>query len=436
MSRISKLLFISFAAVLTIGLIGADFDVFAKNKKKVEKKDDKKDPKKEEKKEEKKPEFKPDAAQQEFKPGEKEKSSWVYSVAFAADGKTVAATYRNHAVKIHDLAAKSSQALKSPEMRGLGDYKALLYVDGKILVGSSKLTKVVKEKEKEKPKEKAKEEELTANEFLVKAKAKEKNRDKDKPKDKVVPDVPIRQGEIKVWDAKTGSAGESLFGHTDNIEALAISKDGKFIASASKDTTVIIWDLSSRKPTQTIKGHTDDVIAVAFSPDGKRVVTGSRDRTLRVWEIADAKEVANFKVEREVEVKDPKGKVSKVKETGREFTCAVFSKDGKNVIAGNLDGAIKIYDIDGKKEVKELKAHEGVWALALSPDGSKFATGGWDGTIKIWASDGKELKTIKAHLNPSRPGEGGTVNSVSFSPEGQWLASGSIDGTVKIWSVK
>ncbi len=181
--------------------------------------------------------------------------------------------------------------------------------------------------------------------------------------------------------------------------------------------------------TQTIKGHTDAVLSASFSPDGKELVTTSADKTVRVWDIAGAKEIASFKVEKEVETKDAKGKVSKVKELGRDFSRAVFTNDGKKVIAGNLDGVIKIYDVEGKKELKELKAHEGVWALALSPDGAKLATGGWDQSIKIWnLADGKELRTIKAHL--------GTVTALAFSPNGQWLASGGTDNLVKIWSVK
>ena len=190
-----------------------------------------------------------------------------------------------------------------------------------------------------------------------------------------------------------------------------------------------IWDLAKGASTQTIKGHTDALNSISFSPDATQVVTTSKDKTVRVWDVAGAKEIATFKVERMVETKDAKGKVSQTKELGREFTSAVFTSDGKKIIAGNLDGVIKVYDVESKKEAREMKAHEGIWALALSPDGTKLASGGYDQTIKIWnVADGKDLRTIKAHL--------GTVTSLSFSADGQWLASGSIDGTVKVWSVK
>lgn len=396
MPRISRILFLFVATFTLMGVLSTAFDVVAqdkKGKKKDEKKDDKKDDKKVDKKEEKKEPFKPDNAQQEFKyvekdkTSEKEKTFWVYTVAFGADGKTVAAAYRDNTVKIWDLNSKKDiQTLKGNPT----ETKGLVYGKTEVFVSTGKWNKEKK----------------------------------------------VWEGEIKIWDAKGGKAGKSLKGHAAAIEFVAVSKDGKFLATASEDKTVIIWDVAAGKDTQTIKGHTETVNSVSFSPDGKQVVTTSADKTVRVWDIAGAKEVASFKVERDV-VKDAKGKVSKTKELGREFTRAVFTNDGKKIAAGNLDGVIKIYDVEGKKEVQELKAHEGVWALTLSPDGTKLATGGWDGTIKIWNfADGKELRTIKAHVNPTKSEEGGNVNSISFSPDGQWLASGGIDGIVKIWSVK
>ena len=405
MPRISHVLFLLLASLLTAAVVGTSFDAVAQDKKedkkddkkkeekkKEEKKDDKKiddkkkEDKKEEKKEEKKEPFKPDPAQQEFKHVEKDKTFWIFAVSFSGDGKTVAASYRDNSVKIWDLATKKdTQTLKGPvkDAKGLANYKSLVFVKDQVLVGTGKWNTEKK----------------------------------------------VREGEIRVWDAKSGKAGTPLLGHAMDVEALAVSKDGKYLASASDDTTVKIWDLSTGKDTQTLKGHTGTVTSVAFSPDAKQVVTTSTDKSVKVWDVAGAKEVASFKVEKEIEKKDPKGKVTKEKEMGREFTQALFSNDGKKVIAGSLDGVVKIYDVEGKKELQELKAHDGIWALALSPDGSKLATGGYDQTIKIWdATTGKEQKTIKAHL--------GTVTALSFSPDNQWLASGSTDGVVKIWSVK
>jgi WD40 repeat protein len=381
MSRISRCLLFLAAALVTAAFAGSTFEVAAqeKDKKKDEKKidkKDKKDDKKEPEKEVKKEPFVPEVAQIELKGH----TDWIMAVAFGPGGKTLASVSRNKIAKVWDLAAKKEvQSYKEFPT----ETKAIIYVSDVLYIGTGKWSKEKK----------------------------------------------AWEGEIKMMAALGGKQGLSLNGHTAAIESLALSKDGKFLASASDDNTALVWELGARKTTQTIKGHTDAVISASFSPDGKQLVTTSKDKTIRVWGLADGKELASFKVERTIDVKDAKGKVSKQKELGREFTHAVFTNDGKQIVAGNLDGAVKIYDVEGKKEVKELKAHDGVLALALSPDGTKIATGGWDQLIKIWSvPDGKELRTIKAHL--------GTVTALAFSADGQWLASGGTDNLVKVWSLK
>ena len=344
----------------------------------------------------------------ELKYLDKDKSFWVEAVAFGADGKTLAACYRPRTVVIWNLdTKKEAKIIKGPEVRGLGEFKSLLYINDQVFVGTGHSNKP-----KEKPKEKVAE--------------KEKDKGKDKEK---IKESPIRGGEIMTWDAKTGKPGKSFMGHDANIEALAVSKDGNSSPAPAR-TTLSRFGMSlparTRRPSRGIPMRSPES---AFSPDGKQIVTTSMDRTVRVWDLADAKEIASFKIERMVEKKDPKGKVTQVKELGRDFTRALFTNDGKKVLACERDGLIKFYDVEGKKEVQELKAGDGLLALALSPDGSKFATGGYDQTIKIWeTSTGKELHTIEAHL--------GNVLTLNFSPDNQWLASGSTDGTVKIWSVK
>jgi WD40 repeat protein len=86
---------------------------------------------------------------------------------------------------------------------------------------------------------------------------------------------------VKVWELESGRLLRSLEGHTDWVNAVAVSPDGRFIVSGSSDDrTVKVWELESGRLLRSLEGHTDWVWAVAVSPDGRFIVSGS-SRTAR-----------------------------------------------------------------------------------------------------------------------------------------------------------
>src|SRR5262245_25913009 len=74
-------------------------------------------------------------------------------------------------------------------------------------------------------------------------------------------------------------------GHTDPVNALALSPDGRFLVSGSEDLTLKIWDTATGNVLRTLSGHEKPVLAAAISPDGKLIASGSADQTVRVWDV-------------------------------------------------------------------------------------------------------------------------------------------------------
>ncbi|KAK4687936.1 general transcriptional corepressor TUP1, partial [Tremellales sp. Uapishka_1] len=112
---------------------------------------------------------------------------------------------------------------------------------------------------------------------------------------------------VRVWNVNTGQQVERLKGHKDSVYSVAFSPDGKCLVSGSLDRTLRVWDLSGTKRAvenmvpgskesmektvsvgtcaNTLNGHKDYVLSVAISPDGQWVVSGSKDRSIQFWDI-------------------------------------------------------------------------------------------------------------------------------------------------------
>jgi WD40 repeat protein len=95
------------------------------------------------------------------------------------------------------------------------------------------------------------------------------------------------QGEIRLWEVASGREVRSLSGHTSWVNSVAFSPDGRLLASGSHDKTIKLWEVASGREVRSLTGHTDEVTSVAFSPDGRLLASGSRDETIKLWDISD-----------------------------------------------------------------------------------------------------------------------------------------------------
>ncbi len=220
---------------------------------------------------------------------------------------------------------------------------------------------------------------------------------------------------IKVWDLETGQQLMTLRGHEDVIYSLAISTDGRHIASGSNDKTIKLWDAQTGAELMTLRGHRAPIWALAFSPDGKQIVSGSDDG-MKLWDVQTGAEAVTFRGPRE------------------GILSVSFSPDGKRIISGHWPpNTIRIWNAATGAELLTLRGHETqVYSVTFGPDGKRMASGGLDGKVKVWdASTGKELMTVSQHSGYNR-----SIYTLAFSPDGELIASGGSDSIVRIWDAE
>lgn len=106
---------------------------------------------------------------------------------------------------------------------------------------------------------------------------------------------------VRIWDTSTGvlvERTEGEQGHKDSVYSVAFSPGGEHLVSGSLDKTIRMWRLNpqgrdyQRMPNQTksgecirtFEGHKDFVLSVALTPDGSWVMSGSKDRGVQFWD--------------------------------------------------------------------------------------------------------------------------------------------------------
>ena len=92
---------------------------------------------------------------------------------------------------------------------------------------------------------------------------------------------------IKLWQLDTGTAIQTLTDHLKGVFALAVSPDGKLLASGSWDELIKLWDLETGTFLRNLTQHQASVRSLAISPDSHILISGSFDQTIVLWSLPD-----------------------------------------------------------------------------------------------------------------------------------------------------
>lgn len=264
-----------------------------------------------------------------------------------------------------------------------------------------------------------------------------------------------------------GQTPDIFKGHADIVLSLALSPDGKTLATSSSDSTVKLWDFGNGKVLETLKDHKKPVYSVAFSPDGKYLASGSQDTTIRLWNPKDGKFIRELKghtdivhglafsadskllascgsgKDKSVRLWNPEDtkELKKLGEHKDSVYHVAFTKDGKYLASCSNDATIKIWDVKGQKELKTLdvemkekddkgkviKSKDGILVVAFLPD-NKLLSGGNDKYLRVWdVESGKELKK----MGPMKQ----YVYGLAVSKDGKKAATAGYGGELHVWEV-
>ena len=231
---------------------------------------------------------------------------------------------------------------------------------------------------------------------------------------------------VRIWSL-TGQLRYTLLGHTNVVNSLSASPDGRQLASAGRDNQIFLWDIEIGQALYSQQAHRAALQSLAFSPDGAMLASGGADHIVRLWQVAG----------------DGMGQLRHSLRGHSHFIDSLaFSPDGQLIASGDADCTIRLWDRTTNRAVQTLREHQGtVRALAFAPTASGvdqnealLASAGADRIIRLW-SIGAHPRRVARCLQQLMGHEADIV-ALAFDQHGRRLVSGSTDGTLRIWDVQ
>ncbi|XP_060081368.1 U3 small nucleolar RNA-interacting protein 2-like isoform X2 [Ylistrum balloti] len=169
-----------------------------------------------------------------------------------------------------------------------------------------------------------------------------------------------------------------LRGHQLSVTCVVISPDSRYLFTGSKDCSIIKWDIQRRKKVAVISGgrkgteqshvgHTDHILCLAISSDGKYLASGGRNKLIHIWNPDDCTHIHYFPGHKDT------------------ISSLAFRKGTHQLFSASHDRSVKIWNVDDRTYIETLFGHEDGITCADSLSRDRAITcGGRDGSIRIW----------------------------------------------------
>jgi WD40 repeat protein len=239
---------------------------------------------------------------------------------------------------------------------------------------------------------------------------------------------------IGLWESANGKKLHTVTVTSGAIHGLSFSPDGRTLAAGCGEL-VCLWDAATGKRKDYPGIHVKEVSFVHFSADGKTMLSGDESGTVCQWDRATARRLHQWQPWKDKQPRLSNGM------TAEDCGAFAVSADGKILVwqirsykaVGNAAVAVgercllRFRDL-GSDAVREIKVPPAaLGSIAVAPDGRVLATG--FGGVWLWdAATGRQLRRMGNEL--------ANVTGLAFSPDGQTLVSRHADNTLRLWDVK
>jgi RNA polymerase sigma factor (sigma-70 family) len=250
---------------------------------------------------------------------------------------------------------------------------------------------------------------------------------------------------VRIFELASAKIVRKLhFGAT--VFCVAFSPDSGTLAACGNDPAVRLWDVASGLEKRPLEGHSKAVEYLAFSPDGAVLAAASWDKTIKLWNAGDGSELATLEGHTLPVLAlafSPDGALL-ASGSGKWYSPNAAGSAGvitqRDIARGDetskrqsgAPGEVKLWDVKTRTQVAALEGHgDRVWSVAFSPDGKTLASASWDKTIKLWnVATRREDATLRLSQSPAV--EPQPVVALAGSPDGRLLAVATEDNRVRV----
>lgn len=212
-------------------------------------------------------------------------------------------------------------------------------------------------------------------------------------------------GKIIIWNEKTGKPVKEITAHGEPIFDLALSNDGKFLASSGWDGVINIWETADWERYNYTYNEGNSAYNIAFTNNDAYLVVGLLDKTLRLLEIETKKFVKEFVGHKDV-------------------VTSIEISDGE-ILTSSWDGKVITWDLYSGLIKRKLKLDRPCFAAKYLDE--RIVSAGADGIITIWdRKTGQKIEELGRHE--------AEINGLQVS--GNMLSSTDVDGVTKFWDIQ